>query len=416
MSRQSISRRLKLTIFLVSWISVSLAELPESPDFTIEYKDLLKNSNEKSWNKSSKIISKPRVIQVGEGKEFSSPSEAEKSAVDGDTIEIYAGGVYLGDEVVWKQNNIKIKGVGGRPHIKGKGLIANGKALWVITGNNVVIENIEFSNAKVKDQNGAAIRNSGKHLKIVNCYIHHNENGILTGSGKDTIIEIQGSEFSYNGFGGGRTHNIYVGNIAKFLLVNSYIHHAYIGHNVKSRAKKNIILYNKIIDGKGGQSSYAIDISNGGETYIIGNIIQQGKRTENSTLVSYAAEGFKYLNKTLYLVNNTLVNDRYFGMFVKGSEGSNIFLINNIFYGKGKSCKGLCNSRANYKVTHKNIFVDVDKYNYRPKKIAAIIDKGVNSGIVGGIDLTPAYQYVHPAKIEKRIIKNKIDIGAYEYK
>jgi hypothetical protein len=55
-----------------------------------------------------------------------------------------------------------------------------GKGIWVISGNDTVVENIEFSGAAVPDANGAGIRFEGVNLTVRNCYFHHNQNGILT--------------------------------------------------------------------------------------------------------------------------------------------------------------------------------------------------------------------------------------------
>ena len=38
------------------------------------------------------------------------------------------------------------------------------KAIWVIKGNNVLVENIEFFNARSSDDNGAGIRAQGARL------------------------------------------------------------------------------------------------------------------------------------------------------------------------------------------------------------------------------------------------------------
>jgi hypothetical protein len=65
---------------------------------------------------------------------------------------------------------------------------------------------------------------------------------------------------------------------------------AKIGHDVKSRARENYILYNRISDGPDGTASYEVDLPNGGLSYLIGKVIQQGPRTDNNTIVSYGAE------------------------------------------------------------------------------------------------------------------------------
>jgi hypothetical protein len=143
----------------------------------------------------------------------------------------------------------------------------NGKGIWVTRGNNIQVENIEFSGARVTDLNGAGIRAEGVGLTICNSSFHDNENGILGGAYGRLLIEY--SEFADNGIGEfGRTHNIYIDEGAgPFIFQHNYSHHAHIGHLVKTRADVNYILYNRIMDEVSGNSSYSIDVPNGGLTH-----------------------------------------------------------------------------------------------------------------------------------------------------
>jgi hypothetical protein len=51
-----------------------------------------------------------------------------------------------------------IRGVGQRPVMLADGKSAEGKAIWVVRGGKIRIENIEFRGARVDSLNGAAIR------------------------------------------------------------------------------------------------------------------------------------------------------------------------------------------------------------------------------------------------------------------
>jgi len=83
-----------------------------------------------------------------------------------------------------------------------------GKGIWVISGNDTVVENIEFSGAAVPDANGAGIRFEGVNLTVRNCYFHHNQNGILTNNQQVGELLVEYTEFGFNGDGSGQTHNI----------------------------------------------------------------------------------------------------------------------------------------------------------------------------------------------------------------
>lgn len=251
---------------------------------------------------------KGKVTVSPGAKTYRTIAEAARSAPDGATVEIHAG-TYRRDVAVWKQDDLVIRGVGGRPVLDADGRAAEGKAIWVIKGNNVRVENIEFTGAAVNDRNGAGIRHEGVGLTLSNCYFHHNQNGILGGGHPRNDIVIENSEFAHNGFGDGRTHNIYIGRARSLTVRDSRSHHAQVGHQLKSRAAVNTILSSEFYDGEDGRSSYAIDISNGGRALLRGNLIQQGPATENRNLISYGAEGLKYTDNAFILEENTLVDE-----------------------------------------------------------------------------------------------------------
>ena len=101
-----------------------------------------------------------RVLRVGPQHALKTPSAAARVAQDGDTVEI-EGGDYVGDVASWRQNRLTLRGVNGRPHLMAGGKSAEGKAIWVIKGAAVVVDNIEFSGVRVPGFAGAGIRSKG---------------------------------------------------------------------------------------------------------------------------------------------------------------------------------------------------------------------------------------------------------------
>ena len=276
-----------------------------------------------------------RVLRVGPLGEYATPSAAAAAARDGDTIEI-APGDYRGDVAVWNANRIRIVGADPRPHIRAEGRDAQGKAIWVVRGGDVTIENVEMSGARVADRNGAAIRAEGRNLILRKAYLHDNENGLLSGANETSEITIEHCEFARNGGGDGYTHNLYIGNIAKLIVKQSYFHHALGGHQVKSRAAISILTDNRLADEADGRASYEADFSNGGQVLLAFNIFQKGPSAENSTLVSYGAEGLSADAKSEFIAKgNTFISQRPGGTrFVFLAPGTRAININgNVFAG-----------------------------------------------------------------------------------
>jgi hypothetical protein len=170
------------------------------------------------------------------------------------------------------------------------------------------------------------------------------------------------------------------------------------------------------MDEKSGNSSYAVDLPNGGLAFLVGNLIQQSEVTENSSIVSYGAEGMRNSSKELYLVNNTIVNNRHAGIFIKASNNAAVFAYNNIFAGAGKVSNIAIVEKNNIAIEKLNIFRDPDNFDYELNASNEAIDSGVVVDNIEDYSLIPEFEYSHPTGKRIRKIKNTIDIGALEYK
>jgi hypothetical protein len=342
------------------------------------------------------------------------------AASPGDTIEIDAAGTYDGDVCAWSTDGLTIRGVNGRPRINAAGHAAQGKAIWVIRGNDTVVENIEFMGAAVPDKNGAGIRQEGRNLTVRDCYFHDNENGILTGDSPDSRVLVEYSEFAYNGAGDGYSHNLYINHVGRFTFRFCYSHHSKAGHLVKTRAAESYILYSRLSDEANGTGSYEIDVPNGGKTFIIGNLLERGPLSSNSTIVAYHEEGPNPANpnRSLYIVNNTFVNDRPGNatfIAIPASGPTPAIIRNNVFSGPGAIVRQANAILQGNVVTQAPRFVDAANYDYHTRSGSPAIDAGVEPGDAAGYSLVPSHQYVHPACGEGRVVVGKIDAGSYEF-
>jgi len=285
------------------------------------------------------------TLSVGPGKTYVSPCAAFAAAKDGDTIEIVGDWTYSGDVCAIARSNLTIRGVQGRPTIDAAGRNHGGKGIWVVTGNNITVENVEMLGAKVPDRNGAALRLEGTNFTLRKAFIHDNENGILSGVNRNSDIVIEHSEFGHNGHGDGQTHNLYIGNAKSLTFRYNYSHDAVIGHDLKSRAMFNMIAYNRFSStppGKtgstaSGKPSYEIDLPSAGTSYIIGNVIEQPAINDNPNIVAYGEEGATNPGQDLYVINNTFLNDFNSGtfLFISGKVSTPALIQNNLFGGPG---------------------------------------------------------------------------------
>jgi hypothetical protein len=366
-----------------------------------------------------------RVLAVGPGRAFAKPCDAFAAAADGDVIEIDAAGNYYGDVCAINPNDLTIRGINGRPHIDAGGNQSGGKGTWVVKGMRTAIDNVELSGARVPDQNGAAIRLDGIHLTLTNSFIHDNENGILSNSDYTSDIVVEHCEFGHNGYGDGRTHNLYIGRVASLTFRFNYSHDANIGHNLKSRAGTNTIAYNRFSSTAPGETgstasgapSYEIDLPWGGNTIIIGNLIEQPGANSNSNIVAYAMEGVNDSNlQSLYVVNNTFVNDAGGGQFllIGGGVSKPVLVQNNLFAGPGAIINQQAALLRNNYAADFPAFVNRAAYDLHPAAGAPFIGAGADAGYtLTGATLTPAFEYLHTAGGAARPAHSPIDIGAY---
>ena len=366
------------------------------------------------------------TLSVGPGKTYAAPCAAFARAVSGDIVEIAGGVTYSGDVCGIGTSNLTIRGVNGRPRIDANGANAQGKGTWVVSGNNVTIENVEMLGSHVPDQNGAALRLEGTNFTLRGSFLHDNENGILTGANTASNILIETTEFGHNGYGTGYTHNLYIGNVGSLMLRFNYSHDANVGHNLKSRALVNTIAYNRFSSTPDGQTgttasgkpSYEIDLPNAGTSYVIGNVIEQPSGNSNPTMLAYGEEGATNGKQDLYVVNNTFLNDDSSrGTFVNVGSGvtTPVLMQNNIFGGTGTvSTQANAIDRTNYRSIAPG-FVNRASYDLHPTANAMVIDAGSQPGLsAAGLSLLPQADYVHVASSETRTNAGAIDIGAYE--
>jgi hypothetical protein len=361
-----------------------------------------------------------QTLHVGPGRQYAKPSEAMAAAKDGDTVEIDAVGNYDGDVCYVRVNDITIRGVGaGRAVLDAQGKSAGSKGIFVTTGKNITVENIDFRNAG-GEVNAAGIRAEGEDLTVRNCRFHDCRDAILGGAG-DVLIEH--SEFSYCGHNSDpATHNLYMSQrVRKLTYRFNYSHHVREGHLLKSRAAENLILYNRLTDEDGTGSAVA-DFPNGGVVIMIGNVLHKGRNAQNNRVVTYGMEGVKHATNALYAVNNTMIwENRREWAFVwvqKAPAGFVPVLRNNLCVG-ALPLTNLTEVEESGNLLFKSAaeagFVDAAGFDFHLKPGSPCINGGGSPGKAGDMSLEPVFQYVHPAKGEPRKADGKPDVGAFEY-
>lgn len=373
-----------------------------------------------------------KLWQVGPTRQYKKPSDVVSLVKSGDVVEIDAATYACDVGLKWAASFLTLRGVGGRPLLDAtRCSIPGGKGIWnpMYNMGNLIVDNIEFKGASVADANGAGIRYDGSgYLYITNSYFHNNQNGVLiTPNASSADVVIDRSEFARNGAGDGYSHNMYIsGNTRSFVLRFSYTHDAHIGHEVKSRAKTNYILYNRIATEKNGDSSYNIDFPNGGLTYVIGNVIHQGAKSPNYSIGAYSGENGPHPIQKIYLAHNTIVNEgippknaRVINLYDKGLTEAK--MVNNLIVGIDKAnLVGNSPSKmtmVNNIITTAPEFFDQANRIYYLKASSTAINSAVETTLDGNMSASPSFEFIFPAGADQRSkVGSYFDVGAYEYR
>jgi hypothetical protein len=361
------------------------------------------------------------TIIVGPAEETKSLAAALRLAKDGDTIGVLSG-EYRGDVAVVEHRKLTIQGIGKRPVFIADGKDAEGKAILVVRDGDIRIENIEFRGARVPDGNGAGIRFEKGHLMVRRCAFFDNQNGLLTANFANAQLSIEDSEFAQAPRDEGKLHHLlYVGRIASLTVTGSHFHQGHIGHLIKSRARSTTLAYNLIYDGVGGRASYEVDLPNGGDALLIGNVIGQSADTENPVVVAFGAEGQAWPNSRLLLVHNTLISDGVRpAWFLRVWDERlpvplQVHALNNLSVGLGAFTLA---APGVFKVNFPSpsaMLVDTDSLAFALKAHSPLRGLGVDPGTVDGRDLRPKAEFALPVGTRPLPGLTQFSPGAFQH-
>jgi hypothetical protein len=371
------------------------------------------------------------VLEVGPGKTYATPCAAVGMAHANDEIDV-APGTYT-DSCEINTTGLTLEGVGGQPKIdlSGTNHPVDYKGIYVVSADNVTIANLELTGAHVDDSEGgnaAGLRITGHGVTVHGCNIHDNQNGILAAPLVDGgTITIEYTELSHNGLGdacdqGGCVHNVYVSKTSsavrydKTVFQFNWTHDlasdtADKGHLFKSRSRETDVLYNRIT-GETGHDSYEVDIPNGGLGIVVGNVIEKGTTPDNATLLDFGEEGIDNPDMSLYVANNTFVNDFTSGTFIDVASGATLTAHDNLFAGPGTPSSTGALSADNLSGVDA-LFVNAAAYDYHLTQGSPARGKGVAEGMAGTFSLVPVFEYVQPLASVARTAAD--DLGAFEY-
>jgi Right handed beta helix region len=230
-----------------------------------------------------------RELAVGPTRVLKVPSQAATVAANGDVVRIDPG--TYADCATWYASHLTIEATGPGVLIAGK--TCDEKGIFITVGGNITISGITFADASVTWHNGAGIRAAGDNLTVEHSRFLNNENGILAGGSPNSVLRISDSEFVGNGACiEACAHGVYAGEHIFLLDIEHCVFlDTKTAHHIKSRARNTVIRDSRIEDGPDGTASYLIDIPDGGNALIQGNVMEKGVHADNAGVAISIGEG-----------------------------------------------------------------------------------------------------------------------------
>jgi len=235
------------------------------------------------------ISGRPSISRSGTELSYQTVSLALAALKDGDTLNIPAGS-YPGQCGRVGANNVRIRGVGGRAMFD---TAVDDKAVFVVSGNDVTLENVGAAGVRIAPDNGALVRGEGGNLTLINCFTRDCNVSVLTGgpATRDSALIVTDCDFEGNSTAEDPAHGIYAGICARLVVNGGRIADMkgkVPGHLVKSRAAVTEI-HGTLLDKV--HASRCIDVPEGGMLVIDGAArLVNSTVARNREMIAYGAE------------------------------------------------------------------------------------------------------------------------------
>ena len=219
-----------------------------------------------------------RTLLVGPARHLTAPSAAADIARYGDTIRIDPASYT--DCAVWRAGRLTI--AAAAPGVVVRDRVCQDKGIFVTVGDDIMIRGITFVGARSGSDNGAGIRAQGANLTLIETRFLDNQNGVLAAPNAGSTIRVLDSEFRGNGTcEQACAHGIYINQVALLDVERSRFFDQHIGHHIKSRARRTVLIDDTIMDGPDGTASYLVDLPSGGDLLMRGCKLEKGPHSDN---------------------------------------------------------------------------------------------------------------------------------------
>jgi hypothetical protein len=177
---------------------------------------------------------------------------------------------------------------------------------------------------------------------VLGCNFWDNEMGLLGSDHPQAELRVQDSIFRAAPRHRGQLHHLlYASTMARLEVEGCRFEGGWRGHLIKSRARQNIVRYNLLRDGAGGEASYELELAEGGHNLVLSNVIAQAPGTQNRSIIAVGYNANPQLTHSLVFAFNTVVNQawwpaRFLRVWDRNMpQAKTLAVANNLFVGRG---------------------------------------------------------------------------------
>lgn len=311
-----------------------------------------------------------RVLTVGAGTRFTTLQAALDKSRDGDRIDILPG-TYRGGGVL-VHGRVHLRGLGAGATFEATGHPPADRGVLVVQGE-VTVENLHLRGARRVHGNGAGIRFLDGRLEVLGCSFADNEMGLLGSDRPDAELRLLDCVFGNAPRHAGRLHHLlYASTMARLEVQGCRFEGGWRGHLLKSRARNNVIHYNLLRDGPQGGASYELELAEGGDNSVVGNIIVQGPGTQNRSIVAVGYDAPPGRQHRLFFAYNTVVNQawwpaRFLHLWDQAlPHAGSCTVAHNLFVGRGSTGIPDGSDAGGNRQVPLDAIEDLDQDRYRP--------------------------------------------------
>ena len=264
-----------------------------------------------------------RPMMVGPGEVYTSLADAARAAQPGATVRLTPG-IYR-ECAVWTASNLTIQAEPNTARVEGP--LCEGRGQFILRGNDITIDGVDFAGAHGPDAQAAAVRIEGRSATIRRSTFRATGRGVLALPRRGSIVRLENASF----MGGAQVE---ASGIERLSITASQFVAPLGGPSVRSAAANTEITFSTIADGS-ATSRLLVEIA-GGNAVVRGNSFRKTMAAPGAATAAIiiAPQRGAQPGRQIFIANNSISNDTAIGItFVRNLSNIPAQVMGNVFSG-----------------------------------------------------------------------------------